>query len=165
MIPFFLLISGDTFLRRLVEIVPMFKDKRRVVALSQQIEENISAYLVTVTLMNAAVCAATAVAMWACGLGDPLLWGGVAFILNYVPSSARLPEWDFFSSPVFSQWAGCGRRCFPPGFILRFTLIEGEALTPMLLARRFTLILWSWSSPWFSGFGCGEFPAQFSPFR
>ena len=57
---FFLLISGDTFLRRLVEIVPTFKDKRRVVALSQQIEDNISAYLVTVTLMNAAVGAATA---------------------------------------------------------------------------------------------------------
>jgi predicted PurR-regulated permease PerM len=23
--------------------------------------------------------------MWLCGLGDPVLWGAVAFLLNYVP--------------------------------------------------------------------------------
>jgi predicted PurR-regulated permease PerM len=61
---FFLLVSGDTFLRRLVEIMPRFQDKRQVVDLSQQIESNISAYLVTVTLMNAAVGVATGAVMW-----------------------------------------------------------------------------------------------------
>jgi predicted PurR-regulated permease PerM len=35
---FFLLVSGETFLRRLVEILPRFKDKRRVVDISQQVE-------------------------------------------------------------------------------------------------------------------------------
>src|ERR1700753_3581902 len=67
---FFLLVSGDTFLRRIVEILPRFKDKRQVVDISQQIESNVSAYLVTVTIMNAAVGIATAAVMWACGVGD-----------------------------------------------------------------------------------------------
>jgi predicted PurR-regulated permease PerM len=82
---FFLLVSGDTFLRRLVEVVPTFRDKRRVVDLFQEVEDNISAYLVTITLMNAAVGIVTGFAMWACGLSDPLLRGAVAFLLNYVP--------------------------------------------------------------------------------
>ena len=69
LILFFLLVSGDTFLRKLVEVVPSFSDKRRVVALSQQIEENVSAYLLTITVMNALVGVATAAAVWACGLG------------------------------------------------------------------------------------------------
>ncbi len=83
LILYFLLISGDTFLRRMVEIVPNFRDKRRVVEMSQQIENNVSAYLTTITLMNAAVGVATGLAMWACGLGDPVLWGALAFALNY----------------------------------------------------------------------------------
>ena len=82
---FFLLVSGDIFLHRLVEILPSFKSKRQVVEISQQIESDVSAYLVTITIMNAAVGTATALAMWFTGVGDPILWGTVAFLLNYVP--------------------------------------------------------------------------------
>jgi predicted PurR-regulated permease PerM len=61
---FFLLVSGDIFLHRLVEILPRFSSKRQVVEISQQIESDISAYLVTITIMNAAVGIAMALAMW-----------------------------------------------------------------------------------------------------
>jgi predicted PurR-regulated permease PerM len=82
---FFLLLSGDTLLRRLVEVLPRFSDKRQAIEISQHIEHDISAYLITITIMNAAVGIATALAMWLCGLGDPILWGAVAFLLNYIP--------------------------------------------------------------------------------
>ena len=82
---FFLLLSGDIFLHRLVEILPRFSSKRQVVEIAQQIESDVSAYLVTVTIMSAAVGIATALAMWLTGVGDPVLWGTVAFLLNYVP--------------------------------------------------------------------------------
>jgi predicted PurR-regulated permease PerM len=39
---FFLLLAGDTFLRRLVEILPRFSDKRQAVDILQQIEADIS---------------------------------------------------------------------------------------------------------------------------
>jgi hypothetical protein len=82
---FFLLLAGDTFLRRLVEILPRFSDKRQAVDIWQKIESDISIYLLTITIMNACVGIATALVMWLCGLGDPILWGAVAFLLNYVP--------------------------------------------------------------------------------
>ena len=82
---YFLLVAGDIFLRRIVEILPTFSNKRQAVDISQQIQEDTSAYLVTITAMNAAVGVATAVAMYLCGLGDPLLWGATAFLLNYIP--------------------------------------------------------------------------------
>jgi hypothetical protein len=47
--------------------------------ISEHIKHDISAYLITITIMNAAVGLATALAMWLCGLGDPILWGVVAF--------------------------------------------------------------------------------------
>jgi predicted PurR-regulated permease PerM len=82
---FFLLVSGDTFLRRLVEILSRFKDKRQAVDISKQNESDVSAYLFTITIMNLAVGVATGVVMAVCGVGDPVLWGTVAFLLNYIP--------------------------------------------------------------------------------
>jgi predicted PurR-regulated permease PerM len=82
---YFLLVAGNIFLRRIVEILPTFSNKRQAVDISQQIQEDISAYLVTITAMNVAVGVTTAAAMYLCGLGDPLLWGTTAFLLNYIP--------------------------------------------------------------------------------
>jgi AI-2E family transporter len=82
---FFLLQAGDIFLHRLVEVLPRFGSKRQVIEISHQIESDISAYLVTITIMNAAVGSAMALAMWRTGMGDPIFWGTVAFLLNYVP--------------------------------------------------------------------------------
>jgi predicted PurR-regulated permease PerM len=150
---FFLLVSGDTFLRRLVEVVPTFRDKRRVVALFQEVEDNISAYLVTITLMNAAVGIVTGLAMWACGLSDPLLWGAVAFLLNYVPIMGPVVGVGLFFLAALLTIDPLWQVCLPPGLYLVIHLVEGEAVTPMLLARRFTLnpvliiislIFWFW---------------------
>ncbi len=52
---------------------------------SQQIESDVSAYLFTITVMNLAVGVATGTVMALCGVGDPLLWGTLAFLLNYIP--------------------------------------------------------------------------------
>ena len=82
---FFLLWAGDTLLRSFVEIMPRFRDKRRVVEISGEIEGNISGYLATITMMNALVGIANGLSTWACGLPDPLLWGTLAFLLNYIP--------------------------------------------------------------------------------
>jgi predicted PurR-regulated permease PerM len=153
LILFFLLMSGDTFLRRMVEIVPSFKDKRRVVELSQQVEENVSAYLVTITLMNAAVGIATGIAMWVCGLGDPVLWGGVAFLLNYVPIMGPFAGIGIFLLAGLLTIDVLWQALLPAGLYFLIHIVEGEAVTPILLARRFTLnpvlviislIFWFW---------------------
>ena len=64
---FFLLGNGDTFLRRLVEILPRFRNKRQAVEISQQIERDVSAYLFTITIMNLVVGVATGAVAALCG--------------------------------------------------------------------------------------------------
>lgn len=139
LILYFLLLSGDTFLRRLVETVPNFRDKRRIVEMSHQIEDNISAYLVTVTLMNAAVGIATGAAMWATRVGDPLLWGVVAFILNYVPIMGPAIGVIIFATVGLLTLDPLWQALLPVGLYLLIHVVEGETVTPILLARRFTL--------------------------
>jgi predicted PurR-regulated permease PerM len=150
---YFLLVSGEIFLRRIVEILPNFKEKRQAVDISQQVEEDISAYLVTITVMNLIVGVATAAAMYFCGLGDPLLWGASAFLLNYVPILGPLFGIFIFLLAGLLTFDSLWWALLPPALYFGIHLIEGEALTPMLLARRFTLnpvlvilslVFWFW---------------------
>jgi AI-2E family transporter len=135
---FFLLVSGDIFLHRLVEILPRFSSKRQVVEISQHIESDISAYLVTITIMNAAVGIAMALAMWLTGVGDPILWGTVAFLLNYVPILGTALGALIFLLAGLLTIDPLWQALLPAALYLGLHLIEGETVTPMLLARRFT---------------------------
>ncbi|CDM61709.1 MULTISPECIES: AI-2E family transporter [Rhizobium] len=150
---FFLLVSGSTFLKRAVEILPNFKEKRQVVELSQDVEKNISAYLVTITLMNAAVGLATGIAMWLTGLGDPVLWGVAAFLLNYVPIMGPLLGVGIFLLAGLLVIDTLWLALLPAALYFAIHIVEGEIVTPLLLARRFTLnpvlviialIFWFW---------------------
>jgi len=136
---FFILVSGETFLRRLVEIMPRFQAKRQLVDISQEIENDISIYLATITMMNSLVGIATGTVAWLCGLGDPLLWGTLAFLLNYVPIlGPTMGVITFFVAglvildPLWMAFV-------PAGLYILIHVAEGETITPMLLARRFTV--------------------------
>ena len=150
---YFLLVSGGIFLRRMVEILPTFSNKRQAVDISQQIQGDISAYLVTITAMNAAVGVATAVAMYLCGVGDPLLWGTTAFLLNFIPILGPLFGTVIFVLAGMLSFDSLWWALLPAAIYFGFHLVEGETLTPMLLARRFTLnpvlvilslVFWFW---------------------
>jgi predicted PurR-regulated permease PerM len=150
---FFLLLAGDLFLRRLVEILPDFKNKKQAVEISHEIERNISGYLATISLMNAAVGIATGTAMYFCGLADPILWGTLAFVLNYVLIIGPMTGIAVFFLAGLLTFDSVWQALLPAGIYLAIHLIEGESITPMLLARRFTLnpvlvilslIFWYW---------------------
>jgi predicted PurR-regulated permease PerM len=138
-LPFFLLRSGDLFLRRLVEILPTLANKKQAVDISHEIESNISRYLVTISLMNAAVGFATGIATYFCGLSDPVLWGVVAFFLNYVPILGPLCGVAILFLAGLLTFDTIWQAILPAGIYLGIHFVEGEAVTPTLLARHFTL--------------------------
>ena len=153
LILFYMLVSGETFLRRMVEILPRFKDKRQAVELSLHIERDVSVYLLTVSCINALVGLATGCVMWLCGVANPVLWGAVAFVLNFVPILGPVVGLVvFLMASVLSLGVGWW-ALLPVGLYLAIHIAEGEFATPMLLARRFTinpvalilaLIFWYW---------------------
>ena len=136
---FFFLWSGESLLRRLVEVLPTWEDKRRAVAIASEIEENVAGYLATITVMNLAVGLASGLQVWLLGLPDPLLFGTLAFLLNYIPIIGPMTGVALFfvvgvftfDNPLFAF--------VPAGIYLAIHILEGETITPMLLARRLTL--------------------------
>lgn len=150
---FYLLVSGETFLRRVVEILPRFQDKRQAVELSLHIERNISVYLITVTLINAAVGLLTFLVMWVCGVANPLLWGTIAFLLNYVPILGPMVGMVIFLMASILSLGVDLWALLPVGLYFCIHIAEGELFTPMVMARRFTinpvavilaLVFWFW---------------------
>ncbi|HVY97906.1 MAG TPA: AI-2E family transporter [Dongiaceae bacterium] len=150
---FFMMLQGDTFLRRGIEILPNFEHKRRAVEISQQVESDISTYLFTIIGMNALVGLAVGVAMWLCGMGDPVLFGALAFILNFVPILGPLTGIALFVVAGFMRFDAIGPALLPGAVYLAIHVLEGELVTPSLLARRFTLnpvavilslVFWYW---------------------
>jgi predicted PurR-regulated permease PerM len=150
---FFLLADGDTLLRRFVEILPGLSEKKRAVQISMEIERNISLYLVTITAMNLLVGIANGLAIWALGLPDPLLWGTAAFLLNYIPIVGPVAGIVTFFFVGLLSFNSIGWSLVPPGIYLLVHIIEGQTITPILLARRFTLnpvlvigtlMFWDW---------------------
>ena len=105
-------------------------------------------------MMNLLVGVANGLSVWAFGLPDPLLWGTVAFLLNYIPILGPLTGMVvfFFVGPVYI-FSGVAWALAPAGVYLMIHMLEGETITPMLLARRFTLnpllviaslMFWDW---------------------
>ena len=150
---FFMLSSGDTMLRRLVEVLPTFEDKKRAVEIASEIESNVAGYLATITMMNAMVGTLAGLAMWALGLPDPLLFGTLAFLLNYIPIIGPVIGIVIFFFVGLFTYDNPLSALAPAGIYLAIHMLEGETLTPMLLARRLTLnpvlviaslVFWNW---------------------
>jgi predicted PurR-regulated permease PerM len=150
---FFLLVSGDLFLRRLVEILPTLSNKKQAVEISHEIESNISSYLATISLMNLAVGILTGIATYLCGLSDPILWGTVAFLLNFVPILGPLCCVVVLLLAGLLTFEAIGPAVLPAAIYFAIHIVEGDSVTPMLLARRFILnpvlvivsiIFWYW---------------------
>jgi predicted PurR-regulated permease PerM len=150
---FFLLAEGGTLLRRFVEILPGLQEKKRAVQIATEVEKNISAYLVTITMMNLLVGVANGLSIWAFGLPDPLLWGTAAFLLNYIPILGPLTGMVIFFFVGLFTFPHPLFALAPAGVYLLIHIAEGETITPMLLAKRFTLnpllviaalMFWDW---------------------
>jgi predicted PurR-regulated permease PerM len=150
---FFLLLSGDTFLRRLVQVLPHFRSKRQAVDIAQQIERDVSRYLLTITILNLVVGVAFGGATLFCGLQDPVLWGAVAFLLNFVPILGPTLGVAVSTLVGLLSFNSLWMALLPAALYLIIHTIVTEFLQPIVVARRFTvnpalvvlaLVFWYW---------------------
>jgi predicted PurR-regulated permease PerM len=150
---YFLLAAGDIFLRRLVEVLPRLADKKHAVEMTRQIEKDISTYLLTITVINAGLGTLTGAALWALGMPDPLLWGTLVFVLNYLPYLGPFVGGVVLSIAAIMSFPTVEQALLAPGVYLGLVVVEGQFFTPMVVARRLTLnpvalfvslIIWGW---------------------
>lgn len=136
---FFLLASGDLFLRKLIKVLPRLGDKKRAVEIARQIETDVSAYLSTVTLINVGLgLAAWGILAWI-GIPNPLLWGVLAAVTNYIPYLGAILMIAVLAAVGFLTFENVGQALLAPGAFIGLNIIESYIATPMILGRRLTL--------------------------
>ncbi|MES2942790.1 MAG: AI-2E family transporter, partial [Pseudomonadota bacterium] len=83
---FFLMVSGDTFRRKLVKLAgPSLSSKKITLQALHEITGQIQRYLQVQLLTSALVGVLTGLALWAIGLENAAVWGIAAGVLNLVP--------------------------------------------------------------------------------
>jgi predicted PurR-regulated permease PerM len=133
--------------------MPTFGDKRRAIAITGDIQRQTSRYLLTITLINAGLGVAQGIAMYFVGLPNPLLWGVMAFVLNFIPYVGALLGAGVVGLVALISFDSMTHAAVAPLVYLALTAVEGQVVTPSVLGRSLVLnplvifvavMFWGW---------------------
>jgi len=152
---YFLLASGDGFLRAVVHVLPNLRDKVRAVAIAREMETKISHYLVAFTINNLILGVVTGVAMALLGMPNPVLWGAVAFATNYVIILGGLFTTLALALAALVTFEDPSKALLVPAVFLLINVLESNVLYTLIVGRRValnpvvvfagvTFWLWAW---------------------
>jgi predicted PurR-regulated permease PerM len=136
---YFLLASDDLFLRKLVRVLPRLEDKRRAVEVLRTIENDVSRHLFAITVINLGLGALTSLALYFVGMPNPVLWGLLGALLNYIPYLGPIIGAALVGGAAFLTFEEPTQVLLVIGIFLGITSLEGNVLTPMLLGRHLAL--------------------------
>jgi predicted PurR-regulated permease PerM len=150
----FFMLLGRTQLRRV--LIAFFDEREarlRTIKIMNDIEHNLTGYLSVVALINIGIGICGGFAAWVTGLPDPVAWGVLAFILNFIPYiGALMMEAALFAVGLVS-FATLAHALVAPLIFLGLATLEGHFITPAVIGRRLTLnpltvflslVFWTW---------------------
>jgi len=150
---YLLLASGDLFLQKLVHVMPTFREKKSAVEISREIQQNMSKYLFSVSLINIALGVLVSAGLYWLGVPNAVMWGMLAALLNFVPYFGPIAGVLLLGIVGLLTFDTLWKGLLPPAWYLLLHLLEANLITPVLLGRRFTLnpvvifvslIFWTW---------------------
>lgn len=136
---YFLLASGDLFLRKTIAATPRLADKRRAADIARQVEAAVSRYLFAVTLINIALGGAVALALHLMGVPNPLLWGVGVAVLNFVPYLGEITIIAALTIVGLLSFDEVWRGLLVPGVFCVLSVGERYVLTPLVIGKRLSL--------------------------
>lgn len=152
---YFFLATREQFRVSVLSLCVSRRMRWRTAHIFSDVEGKVSRFLVSVTMLNAGVGAATGAAAWVLGLPSPLLWGVLAAVLNYTPYVGQAVMIAILGFVGLGTQPDLTHALLPVGSYLLITLVEGQFVTPHFLGRTMTvnpfmillattLSLWLW---------------------
>jgi predicted PurR-regulated permease PerM len=136
---YLLLASGDLFLQKLVHVMPTLHDKKRAVEINREIQQNISNYLFSVSLINITLGVVVSGGLYFMGVPNAAMWGMFVAVLNFVPYFGPVAGVIVLATVGLLAFDTLWQGLLPPAWYLLLHLLEANLITPVLLGRRFTL--------------------------
>ena len=149
----FLLASGTLFYEKIVQSFATMSEKKRALRIVYDVEREVSRYLLTVAIINAALGAVIGLGLWAIGMPTPFLWGVMAALLNFLPYIGALATIVIVAVISVVSFDTIGYAMVAPAFVVACNVLEGQIVTPLIVGRRLELnavaifiavAFWSW---------------------
>jgi len=103
------------------------------------IQERVGSYILTVAMINVGVGVVTATGAWLLGWNAPIMWGGIAALLNFIPYIGPLTMIGVLALVGLATVPSIGGALIAPAAYLGLHAIESNLVTPAILGRRFTM--------------------------
>jgi predicted PurR-regulated permease PerM len=133
---YFLLLSGDTYRRKLVKIAgPDLSTKRITVQALDEITEQIQRYLLVQLLASIIVGVATALAFWSLGLNHAAVWGFFGGLLNLIPYIGAAVITGSAALVAFMQFGELDNAVYVALASLAIHMVVGNLLVPWWTSR------------------------------
>ena len=137
---FFLLASGDLFMRKLMKVLPYNAHHRGVPKqISDEVEVAVAGYLRTSILINIGLGIATWLVLMLLEMPNAALWGAMAAMLNFIPYLGALLTVAVLSVAAITVFDTISHALLVPAAFLFLNMIESNLVTPTLLGRQFPL--------------------------
>jgi predicted PurR-regulated permease PerM len=136
---YFLLAYDEVFLSKVIKMMPRLEDKKRAVSIAHEIESHVSKYLLTTTLINMCLGLAVGTTVGLLGLSNPVMWGVLVAVLNFVPYLGALTGILCMTVGAVLSFDSLGYAMVFPAAYLIIATIEGNFITPYVMGRSLTL--------------------------
>lgn len=136
---FFMLASEQWLVQRTVAAFRRRRTRALVLAGFRQAQRDIGLFMVTVGIVNAALGAATGLALWLIGLPNPVLWGTTVAVLAFVPYLGPLAIAVLLLLAGSVAFGTGFAMLGPPAAFLVLHGIEANFLTPLFMGHRLRL--------------------------
>ncbi len=134
-----LLAAGPPTLARMT--APFATDERAVHALRviDAIRLEVGRYYGTLAIINLVFGTVTALLMWSLGMPNPMLWGALAAVLNFIPYLGCATAFVILTMVAFVSFDAISRTLLVGASFLLLAAIEGHVVEPVFVGRRLDL--------------------------
>ena len=136
---FFMIEARVRLRRHLLFARASFGSSVKAARVMREVQDRVGAYIITVGLINAGVGVIVALGAWALGVDAPIMWGGLAAILNFIPYIGPLAMTALLAlfgiGTAETIWIGLS---YAAVYVVLHA-IEANVITPSILGARFTM--------------------------
>lgn len=111
----------------------------RAARVMRDVQDRVASYIITVAQINLGVGVLVGLGAWALGLTAPVMWGGLAMALNFLPYVGPLTMVGLLALVGLGTSDTIAFGLVPPLLFLGLHTVEANVVTPSLLGARFTL--------------------------
>ncbi|MBB3879209.1 putative PurR-regulated permease PerM [Sphingomonas pseudosanguinis] len=136
----FFVLSGWTRMRReTIRGRTSFDGAMATARVIQEVVDDVSAYLGTITIINLALGGAVAGALSLFGMPYPLMWGGIVALLNYIPYFGPVIGALLLAIGGLMTFSDIWVALAPPAIMYGMHLVEANLITPLIVGHRLTI--------------------------